>query len=634
MCGIVGILRFDGHEIDKEAFEKAVVRLQKRGPDAKGHFFNSNIALGHTRLAIIDPEPASNQPFQDQTGRYQLVFNGEIFNFKTLRNELEKSGIRFRTKSDTEVLLELLIKEGTNCLPKLNGFFAFAFYDTHTQQLLLARDRYGVKPLYICQQDGYFAFASEMKSLLELGVPKQLDYASLLFYFQLNYIPSPNSILTDVKKLAQAHWLSVNAAKKYQSEEYHEIITTSNTGSYDSKKTDLKQILTQAVQDRLVSDVPLGVFLSGGVDSSIVALLAKRHLSGIHSFSIGFKDSPFHDESKFAETVAKHLKLEHHTFHLTNDEMLSNLDEMLDYQDEPFADSSAIAVFNLCKQTKKHVTVALTGDGADEVFGGYNKHLAESKIRKKNLLNSILSHSALLLDFLPESRSGIWGNEFRKIRKYSKAVSLSEKDRYWSWCSFNQEKDVLKLFKSDVALKLSTSKYEERKNIKIKYFSSIKGINNILRSDIDLVLEGDMLVKTDLMSMANSIELRNPFLDPRVVDFAFSLSDHDKVDGNTAKKILKDTFKPYLPFEVFARPKHGFEVPLLKWLNKDLEYLVETYLSSQFVTEQGIFEPFVISDLVKKLRSTNPGDVAQLIWALLNFQIWWKKHLQVTHTTC
>lgn len=627
MCGIVGIFRFDGKEIDPTALNKAVATLNKRGPDNQGVFIHRKIGLGQTRLAIIDPEPASNQPFHDTTGRYTLIFNGEIFNFKSIKNELIKSGIGFRTKSDTEVLLQLLIKEGTDGLHKLNGFFSFAFFDNQTQQLLLVRDRYGVKPLYICQTGEFLAFGSEMKALEALGIPKELDEASLLFYFQLNYIPSPNSIYKGVKKLNQATWLKMDADGTEATGKFYELKIEEKESSYEQKKIDLKNLLTQSVQDRLVSDVPLGVFLSGGVDSSIVSLLVKRHNSGIHSFSVGFKDSEFHDESIFAEKVAKHLDLKHHTFYLSNQEMLDNLDEMLAYVDEPFADSSAIAVYNLCKQTRKHVTVALTGDGADEVFGGYNKHLAESKIRKKNLLNSILGVSNPILNHLPESRSGIWGNEFRKIKKYSRSVSMSPADRYWSWCSFNQEKDVVKMFSSNIQNKLLSDEYKKRKEEKLRYFKTNSNIENILASDIDIVLEGDMLVKTDRMSMANSLELRNPFLDHQVVDFAFSLNQHDKISENTAKKILKDTFKPYLPFEVFARPKHGFEVPILNWLRKDLNGLVEYHLSGQFIEQQGLFDLIYISELKKQLQSNNPGDVAQRIWGLLVFQIWWKQNM-------
>jgi len=267
VCGIAGVFRFDGLSIDQTDLKKAVDCLAKRGPDAKGIFSDHHMGLGHTRLAIIDPEPASNQPFHDDSGRYVLVYNGEVFNFRELAKDLEKGGVLFRTRSDTEVLLQLLIREGQSCLAKLNGFFAFAFYDRHHHTLLLARDRFGVKPLYVYQDGDILAFASEIKALLALGVPKKVDYTSLLLYFQLNYLPSPHSIFQSVKKLPASSWLSVDKEAKTNTGQYYSLKSKEKLGTtYEENKETLKNLLSQSVQDRLISDVPVGVFLSGGVD--------------------------------------------------------------------------------------------------------------------------------------------------------------------------------------------------------------------------------------------------------------------------------------------------------------------------------------------------------------------------------
>jgi asparagine synthase (glutamine-hydrolysing) len=629
MCGIAGVLRFDGLPINTNDLKEAVQVLNKRGPDAKGIFSDRIIGLCHTRLAIIDPEPASNQPFHDTTDRYVLVYNGEIFNFKQLRNDLEKQGVLFHTKSDTEVLMQLLIREGEGCLTKLNGFFAFAFYDKQQRELLLARDRFGVKPLYVYQDGDRFVFASEMKAMIALGIPRKLDYESLLFYFQLNYIPSPFSVFEGVEKLPQAHWLKWEGGSVWKSSCYYRLKDTGSefSQSFKNKET-LKELLSKAVADRMVSDVPLGVFLSGGVDSSIVALLSQGYKRDIHSFSIGFKDNRFFDESSYAEKVAKHLGTKHHTFYLSNEEMLGQMDEMLAYLDEPFADSSAIAVYHLCKETRKHVTVALTGDGADEVFGGYNKHLAEWKIRKKGFVNSALATAAPLLTYLPESRGGLWGNEARKLKKYANSISLSPEERYWNWCSFSSEKQAMKLFSAQTLSKFDKPKFEKRKADKLVHFTQSSSFNAVLRSDVDMVLEGDMLVKTDRMSMANGVELRNPFLDHRVVDFAFGLHPDAKVSQNTAKRVLKESFKPYLPFEVFARPKHGFEVPLESWFKNELKDRVQNdWLNDSFVKEQGFFDPAQIKLIKQQLFSSNVSDVPQRVWGLVVFQQWWKNYM-------
>jgi len=629
VCGIAGIFRFDGLAIDQNDLKNAVKCLHKRGPNAKGIFSDHYIGLCHTRLAIIDLDPASNQPFHDETERYVLVYNGEIFNYKTLAKDLEKEGVVFHTKSDTEVLLQMLINEGKDCLSKLNGFFSFAFYDRQTHELLLARDRYGVKPLYVYHDNEKVIFGSEIKSLIALGIPKKMDHNSLLFYFQLNYIPAPLSIFEGLEKLLPSSWYHVTPSNQPTTGSFYEIkIQGKSTSNYEENKATLKHLLTQSVHDRLVSDVPIGVFLSGGVDSSIVALLAQRLSKGIHSFSIGFKDNRFYDESVYAEKVAEHIGTHHHTFYLDNEEMLGNLDEMLAYMDEPFADSSAIAVYNLCKQTRKHATVVLTGDGADEVFGGYNKHLAEWKIRKANLVNKTLGLASPLLSYLPESRGTLWGNEFRKVKKYARSIALSESERYWQWCSFSSEKDARALFSATTWKEIDQARYQKEKKDKLHYFQQSNSLDAVFASDVSLVLEGDMLVKTDRMSMAHSIELRNPFLDYRVVDFAFQLQHSDKIAHNTAKRILKDTFRPYLPFEVFARPKHGFEVPLKDWFQKELKDRIENdWLSDKFIQEQGIFDLTTIQKLKKQLFSLQPQDVPQRIWGLIVFQQWWKAYM-------
>lgn len=628
MCGIAGIFRFDEEIVDIPALKNAISCLKQRGPNADGFYVDKNIGLGHSRLAIIDLDPASNQPFQDPSGRYTLVYNGEIFNYKSLKKDLQLSGTHFRTESDTEVLLHLLINQGANCLDSLNGFFAFAFYDKLTQKLILARDKYGVKPLYIYKCENYVAFASELKALIGLGIPKKINYDSLFIYLQLTYLPSTNCILKDVYKLKQAHLLKVGKDGKEDLIKYYTLFIEEKQDNYEIKKQKLETILDSAVLDRLVSDVPVGVFLSGGVDSSIISLLARRHKPDIQSFSIGFDGDKSFDESSYAENVAQHLKIQHHTFHLTNNILLENVEKMIEYCDEPFADSSAIAVFNLCNQTKKLATVALTGDGADEVFGGYNKHIAEMKIRNRGILTLIASSFSPFLKHLPESRGANIGNALRKVKKYSRSASLTIQDRYWNWCCFNSENDALKSLSPFTISKLSKSYFKIFKADKTHQLEN-NNLNYLLAADIDMVLEGDMLVKADRMSMANSMELRNPFLDSRVVDFAFTLSEKDKVSGSVAKKILKDTFRPYLPGEVFDRPKRGFEVPLTKWLQNDLSYLISKYLNRELIKEQNIFNAQYINELIVKLNSLKPDNSATQIWTVLNFQIWFFKNFKV-----
>src|SRR6478735_4571315 len=382
MCGITGIFAFNlVGKLNLVNVTAATQALAKRGPDNQDIYHDEFIGLGHRRLSIIDTSTVANQPMWDETKRYCIIFNGEIFNFLELKKELEQRGVTsFFSHSDTEVLLKLFILDREKCLNQLNGFFAFCIYDKQEQSFFLARDRYGVKPLLYQFDEDKFLFASEMKSILAYGIERELDYVSLHTYLQLNYIPAPRTIFQNVKKLLPGHYLKVKS-RKLEDENYYSIPhSTTNqqptTSKYTESKEKFKQLLEASVQRRLIADVPLGSFLSGGIDSSVVTGLAAKHKANLHTFSIGFKDEKFFDETSYARLVAKHFKTEHTVFSLTNNDLYEHVNSILDYIDEPFADSSAINVYILSKETRKHATVALSGDGADELLAGYNKHRA------------------------------------------------------------------------------------------------------------------------------------------------------------------------------------------------------------------------------------------------------------------
>ena len=628
MCGITGVFVFnEASRSYLSCIDKSIDAINKRGPDANGKFIKENIALGHARLSIIDVSDAAAQPFTDIIGRYTIVFNGEFFNFKKYRDELLTDGIELRSTSDTEVLLYLFIKYGKDVVNKINGFFAFAIYDSEHKTLFVARDRYGVKPLYYVLDENRFVFASEMKALFAFGIDKTIDEVAMFNYFQLNYIPPHLSIFKNVHKLDEGSWVEINSnsnatVNKYYSIPYNNLVST-KISSYEESKSALRSLLDDAVKNRLNSDVPLGAFLSGGIDSSVIVALASKYHDNLHTFSIGYKDEPMFDETNYAELVARKYKTNHTAFKLSNDDLFSNLFEMLDYIDEPFADSSALAVFILSKHTKKHVTVALSGDGADEMFGGYNKHTAEVKARRETLINRGLPHFSSLVNLIPQSRNSFVSNKARQVRRYIDGLKLSSANRYWRWCSFNSDEETQEYF-----VKSIVSENIEKERIRYTGLIDKVDFNSVLLADMNLVLGGDMLVKVDRMSMANSLEIRNPFLDFRVVDFAFSLPAQFKNDGKISKRILKDTFKTELPEEIFNRGKHGFEVPLLKWLRTDLwDLLDKDLLSEDFIESQGIFNMKKINQLKRQLFSANPGDIHAKIWALLVFQYWWKRYI-------
>lgn len=641
MCGIVGVISNNKKQLI--AIKSATQSLSKRGPDHQETCAYNNLALGHARLSIIDTSSAANQPFKDLSQRYTLVFNGEIYNHLELRKELEQEGIIFNTSSDTEVLLYLYIKYGKECLEKLNGFFAFAIYDKEQNSLFLARDRYGIKPLLYYFDGSDFIFASEMKALFHFTIDKTIDKVSLFNYLQFNYIPTNSSILTSVSKIKPGHFIyidDISTISKIEEQEYYHIpfnekeTIQKNAYNYDKAKEMLRNLMDNSVQKRLVADVPVGTFLSGGVDSSIISLLASRHKADLNTFSIGYKDEPYFDETKYANAVAKKISTNHHVFQLTNDEMLENLHEILDYIDEPFADSSAIAVYILSKYTKKQVSVALSGDGADEMFSGYNKHMAEFNARHPGIKELLVKTGYPVWKNLPKSRNNRFTNLNRQLYKFGLGAKLSNKDRYWKWASIISEEKANYLLKEELIFnphRLSdvAFDYKKRKEFLLKYIRKDGDLNDVLHTDMQMVLVNDMLRKVDSMSMANSLEVRTPFLDHKVVNFAFSLPRAFKINGNMKKKILQDAFREDLPEEIYNRPKHGFEVPLLNWFKNELNSLInDDLLNDGFIEEQGIFNVSAVQELKNKLYSKNPEDAQATIWALIVFNSWWKKYIK------
>jgi asparagine synthase (glutamine-hydrolysing) len=624
MCGITGIYALkDGGKSFFTNSGKALETLALRGPDGNGTAVFENAVLNHARLSIIDTSSHAAQPFSDRSGRYTMVFNGEIFNYQDLKKELTGDYV-FRSTSDTEVLLYQYIENGVACLNKLNGFFAFAVYDKAEKSLFVARDRYGIKPFLYYLDEEKLVFGSEMKALLAWGIPKELDAASLTSYFQFNYIPGPYSVFQKVSKLEPGCYLKIKDGEVSKGR-YYTLTSAGGEGkgmSYEKAQEKLLDLLEDSVKKRLISDVPLGSFLSGGIDSSVVVALASRHTKQLNTFSIGFKDEPLFDETAYANLVAKKFGTNHTVFSLTNDDLYANLNAVLDYIDEPFADSSALNVHILSMHTRKHVTVALSGDGADEMLGGYNKHEALRRAAQKSGINTLLALSSPVWKSLPKSRNGKWSNRFRQLEKYSGALALDWDERYWQWASFLPEAEAKGLL-----IKGDDLEFDVRKRQLLRFLKGSPGMNEVFLTDMELVLQNDMLVKVDLMSMANSLEVRVPFLDYRVVDFLFSLPEAYKIDASGRKRILRDAFRNILPPELYTRNKQGFEVPLLKWFRTELKSKIkDELLSPKFIRDQGLFHPEKVQAIVNRLFSNDPGDSSTHVWNLIVFQNWWKRY--------
>jgi asparagine synthase (glutamine-hydrolysing) len=632
MCGITGIysknLAGKMHMIN---LSNATEKLSGRGPDARGVWMSDFVGLGHRRLSIIDTSVKGNQPMKDASGRYRIVFNGEIYNFKELREELLSKGISFQSNSDTEALLYAYITYKEKCLNLLNGFFAFTIYDEKENTLFAARDRYGIKPFYYLDDDDKFIFASDMHAVLAYGIKKELDFDSLYTYLQLNYTPAPNTMIKGIKMLRPGTYLTLKGEglkiHQYYRIDYEKSHVTVNKDSYERQKNHLKELLEESVKSRLISDVPLGTFLSGGIDSSIISGIAKKYKDDLHTFSIGYKDEPFFDETKYANLVAKKFGTRHTVFSLTNEDLYEHVFDILDRMDQPFADSSAIPTYILSKKTREHITVALSGDGADELFSGYNKHAAHYRAMQKNSMNYFIKTIGPLLQYLPKSRNKAFANRIRQAEKFGIGLNLSQAERYWRWASILPETKVMHLFNENSRNQLSLENYN---HLKAEYLEPIKSdndFNELLEADMQLVLPNDMLRKVDLMSMAHGLEVRVPFLDHHIIAYAFQLPVASKINGQMKKRILQDTFRDLIPAELYNRPKQGFEVPLKKWFKTSMKSMIkDDLLGDQFIESQNIFDPIVIRKLKKQLFSINPGDAHATIWALIVFQWWWKKY--------
>jgi asparagine synthase (glutamine-hydrolysing) len=624
MCGIAGAyaLKKNSENFFRRVEDTghALAQIAHRGPDHSAVANLDRCVLGHNRLKILDLTAQANQPMSDASGRYTLVFNGEIFNYREIKKSLEDLGVSFQTASDTEVLLQLLIHQGAQALHRLNGFFAFAFYDAQSESLILARDRYGEKPLWYFQNDKELFFCSELKGLRCYEPPCEIDIVSLTLFLQFSYIPAPHSIYKNIFKLEPGHCIvaSNEAFKMFQ---WDKKIPE----SFEPKKPELvelefRSILQDAVAIRMQADVNIGCFLSGGIDSSIIALLASQQTKQLKTFSVSFEDQPFLDETKYAEEVAQHLGSAHEVIPIYRKNLIDEMEIVWNHLDEPFSDSSSIAVSLLSSHVKKSVTVALSGDGADEIFGGYNKHLAIWRSIHSNMSNAILPYFMPIIDILPESRNSKIGNKFRQLKRFAHGLDGSIKDRYVLWASWANEKLCEELVTQEVSV---------RKGARINSFVQdivADNFNSVLYADQKLVLSNDMLTKVDSMSMLHALEVRPPFLDFRVVEFVNALPDRYKVNKRHGKILLRDIYQKELPASVFNRPKKGFEVPLENWLRNELRDAAYQLLSPEKLKSSDFLNKQIVQKTLDQFYKKGRSEHASLIYSMMVFEFWFRNH--------
>ncbi|WP_338647709.1 asparagine synthase (glutamine-hydrolyzing) [Flavobacterium sp. KS-LB2] len=622
MCGIFG---FSARGITEQQLISATDKLVKRGPDDSGYFFNSPIGLGHRRLSIIDLS-TGDQPMFNKDKSIIIVFNGEIYNFKNIREELELQGIQFTTKSDTEVIIEAYGAWGIEkCLEKLEGMFAFAIWDEKLQKLLVARDRFGEKPLYYTRNERGFFFASELKALLSFHDSKNLSKTALNLYLSLTYIPAPYTIYKDLFKVEAGCYLTVDLDGNFKSKQYYDFKSISYNNqqnqlqNYKDAKKELRIKLFDSVQERMISDVPLGSFLSGGIDSSVVtAIMAKLSSQPIKTFSIGFKEKEY-DESERATLVAKHIGSDHTLFVVGHEDLLEIVDETLAYFDEPFGDSSVIPSMMVAKKAKEKVTVVLTGDCADELFGGYDKYLGKHYADQYNRYPKMMRAAfEKLIGIIPHTSKT--NQILRKVKKVIHSAGLNPEQRYASLSSLGYNE----LQKNEL---LKPEFQENSIKVILKHFIGINGdeLSKTFYSDVKLVLEGDMLTKVDRACMLNSLEARVPFLDSKIAEFSTKLPHHFKIEGTNKKKILKDTFSDLVPEETMSFSKKGFGIPIRLWFQNELKEKLEAQFKKTFIEEQGLFKYEAIQQLLTEHFNNKENHSAKL-WLLFVFQKWYINH--------
>ncbi len=620
MCGIAGFVDF-AKRCDRSILKSMTDVLERRGPDDRGYSFsegkNCQIGLGHRRLAILDLSPNGHQPmaFDD----LEIVYNGEVYNYREIREELIDLGYTFSSDSDTEVVLKAFHKWGVAAVSKCNGMFAFAIYKRNSNTLYLVRDRLGIKPLYYYQDDKAFLFSSELKSFFKFpGFQKKISNGSLNLFLCHGYITAPHSIFENTFKLEPGSYLEFDLSTHEITEQsfwsiqdvYRNRVVTG--ASEDTVVQDFDDLLTEAVEYRMVSDVPIGSFLSGGYDSSLVsAVMQKLSPHPVDTFTIGFEDAQF-DEAQYAKRIAGHLGTSHHELYLPIGKVEGLIETIPEYYDEPFADSSQLPTMLVSKFAREKVTVALSGDGGDELFCGYGRYDGVLKYQKYKIIGVL---SRLLGKCIGETPGR--GKLLQMIQRFK---ALDSDNNIINYTYLNCQ-TLIRGLVLDGPTKLENRYFDIldlSQNIQEKY----------MLQDIITYLPDDILTKVDRASMAYSLEARLPLLDYRVVEFSMNVPHDLKYKNGRKKYLLKKLAHRYIPQSLLDRPKHGFGIPVSKWLKSDLKYLVEKHLHVETIARQGVFDPLKVQQIVSGFFRGDQGPVIdRLVWHLMVFQMWYAKYM-------
>lgn len=624
MCGIAGIVSQGDPDLKKRVLPMTEAQ-HHRGPDDWGAWSDEFCALGHRRLSIIDLSEAGRQPLPNERGTLRIVLNGEIYNFQSLRRELEDLGYRFRTRTDTEVVVNAYERWGTDCVKRLRGMFAFAIWDQPRRRLFLARDRIGKKPLFYTVLGGSLQFASELQALLADGrVSREVNQSAVDGYLSWGYVPAPLTGFRRIFKLPPAHWLTVGVTsnglltheERYWRLEYEPKLRICEEDAAEA----VREKLTEAVKLRMVSDVPLGAFLSGGLDSSVVVgLMASLSDRPVKTFSIGFNEADY-DESVHARRVAKLCGTDHHEL-VVEPNALEALTKLVRHYGEPYADSSAIPTYYVSKLTRSSVTVALNGDGGDESFAGYERYRGNRLAEWAKVAPGTKALSRLVPETVsPKSR-------LRKAKRFLAAAAEAMPERYASWVGFFDERTKAALYSDDFESSLNGWKPARWMSSLFEDAAGLDPVDRAMAVDVSSYLPYDLLVKVDITAMANGLEGRSPFLDHEVMELAARLPVDLKLRGRSAKYLVKRAFADLVPKENLRRPKMGFGVPVSHWLRGPLRGLLEDALLSEQFARRGYFNAPVVKALVRE-HLERRADHGSQIWNLMMLELWHREFFQ------
>lgn len=627
MCGITGKISFNQKDISSQEIETMSDAIKHRGPDDGGTYISPDkkVGLGHRRLSIIDLSPLGHQPMRYKD-RYEIVFNGEIYNFQEKRDMLEKEGYTFASHSDTEVILALYDKYGKECVQHLRGMFAFAIYDEQEQILFCARDRVGKKPFKYYIDDDVFLFASELKAILtQPEYHKEPDYVAIHHYLTLQYVPAPLTGFVGIKKLEPAHFLYIDLkTKKVEKERYWKLDYGKKLDlSEEGWKKRIIDKLEESVKLRMISDVPIGAFLSGGIDSSaIVALMAKNSKTPIKTFTIGFEEEKY-NELKYAKIIANKFKTEHTEF-IVKPDAIHLLPMLVRQYEEPYADSSALPTYYVSKMTRDFVTVALNGDGGDENFAGYGRY----SVQKFSLLYDKIMpiHKLIILPLSKFLAKNIKNTFFDRSYRFAKTLSDNYAHRYVNYICYFTNEQKSKLYTNQFKQKVLNQNTYDIITEEFKRSGSKNKTEQAVYADFMTYLPEDLLTKVDIATMAVSLEGRSPFLDHEFLELTAQIPFHLKLKGwNNKKYILKEALRGLVPDEVMFRPKMGFGIPIHSWFRNELKEYAHNLLLSERAISRNIFNKKSIESLLDTHCNTKV-DFGYHIWALITLELWFEEY--------